>query len=61
MSYVIFVVLVLVIEEEDIENVLLEELLYLLSKLSVILWIYIIDIESTCFYLYFFISFFITL
>ena len=37
LSYVIFIVLVLVIEEKDTENVLLKELLYLLSKLSAVL------------------------
>ena len=48
-----------VIEEEDIEKVLLKEFLYLLSKLSAVLQIYIINTEDT--YLLCFISFFITL
>ena len=61
LSYIIFVVLILVIKEEDIEKVLSEKILYLLSKLLAILQTCIINIESTCFYLCFFISFFITL
>ena len=61
LSHIIFIVLILVIEEEDTEKVLLEEVLYFLSKLLVILQTCIINIEDACFCLHLFVSFFIAL